>query len=587
MWIWGLLLHGCAEPSGPVLPSAVRLTGVVERPTGDRWLASFGHDMYDTPFGLLVDGGPFATLVRTDGRVERHFLKANVRGVDSEGRLDLMDPHGDWIYDLRTGRSAHELQPEEEPDGVAQFVRSNTRDGVTAWMGADGEIVVRDVSGIRRATVDLPGPGMDVRALTVGGDQRLYVAVGHTDWDMPDAPQLIVAVALDTLQTEATPRLATRSGPTRRERLESVAWTPHGLLAVVARRVGWVADGRWTLIQELGSISTLHTDPGGTVWAAGTRVWRLGATGWEVVLDALPSAGEPAPFTYDARTGAMTRVVTTEAASLPNVPEQLSAALYAPRAEGRGVPALDTAVLADGERRCGQPAHPVAFVATFGDCDRWTGLTGLGAVLRGGPTEAESLTAPVGEARALDVHGERVYVGGTEAIAVWDGSAWARWPVSEPVAMIAVWGQGGDEVVWWGSATDRVCRLDVARDDAPVCRDADVRYGIRALAPSRDAVIVVTGGDELRLARVDGPPQELPGRNWEAVLADPARGFVWGVRTHPSEVVALKPGTGEELKSWPVAGYLWAWRQLGHDGAGGLRIGKTFEGRFLTFAVEP
>lgn len=188
------------------------------------------------------------------------------------------------------------------------------------------------------------------------------------------------------------------------------------------------------------------------------------------------SGAEDSPgFSYDAVTGAVTRDPLESNADA--VPRQQKALFYTaphPIVRGRGVPALDSALISDGARTCGQPAHPAGFATLFGKCDAWVGLTERGVVLRGGSSSitappAITMNAPVGEVRALEVAGDRIYVGGTEALAVWDGASWDRIPAPGGVEALSVWRGNGKETIWW--AGTELCRLDRAQDAAARCQN--------------------------------------------------------------------------------------------------------------------
>lgn len=568
-------------------------------------MGSTGWDFLDTPLGLLVHGTP-AVLLRGDGGVERHALPGWASEADDLGRIFVEDPHGNTAYDLRTRRTDVDFDAPDPPAGVTRDWPRSRVDGATqAWADGTGQVIVRQDGVVRRGQVSLPAPKMSATFVEVGGGRVFVVyapvfraALGTPKGSLdPDAPYVVVTLSLATLEEEPGARFTRTAAlpyrPWRNTGVRGAAWAPEGLYTLVDGQVGRLTSGEWTPIPGLDGTMALHTAPDGTVWAGGTRLWRLRGDARDLVLDALPAEGDPTTFTYDAATGAVARARPGELAFVPRYVERYP--FLRPFVRGRGIPAAESAFLADGTRVCGQPAHPAGFVTLFGDCDDWVGLTGLGAVLRGGGAvgaeTVEAMAPPVGEARALDRVGDRLYVGGTEALAVWDGTGWSRVPVTSPVDTLSAWRDTTDETIWWAGAD--LCRLDRAREAAPRCQplpteDGAMPLAVKDLVATRAGALAVTNYASLLVATPEGAaPRAVPPDRWQSLLADPVRGVVWALRAEGhGELVALAPETGAALWSWPVPGDAW-YARLGDDGAGGLTMWEMSDRKVLRFALDP
>lgn len=427
----------------PPLPEALELA-YEDVPVAPVW--GIGHlttMLEAVPEGMIaIGGGGVGSLLIEDERGSFLPIFGAITRDAGDGLLKVQDVAGDFGYDYRARR----------------FVPTPSIPAREAGAWIDGTtLTVRD--GERRLPLDLPDKA---RAWVAeeGADGRVRVIVTprrDRTLALSDAPGLLITVLLDPLAEESR-FVIPEHGRATWGNFRPVRTVGGVTWAVVGGRLGMVRGTTFEPRPELGRIVTLGVDRGGRLWAGGDDIWRLTGVKWERMRAARAD--------YDV--GARVR-----AHSGP------------PLRHGSAVPAINAAMLVDGDVTCGDPSDPDRFLATWGGCERWLGLSAAGRVWAGNADGRVELVPPVGAVSAVSARDGWLFVAGTE------GVAWGKWTVqagtlmpdtrwttvaSSGAAFVDGWVSWRGVDVWFATS-DSVCHT---RRGAPVCAAREHVFGLAA-----------------------------------------------------------------------------------------------------------
>ena len=262
----------------------------------------------------------------------------------------------------------------------------------------------------------------------------------------------------------------------------------------------------------------MAVDTSGRLWAAGDGIWRRSGEVWEEVRHA-------------------------NVREIPRV--RGDAWMGGGMWHGGARPAMNAALLVDGDRQCGDATDPVPFLSVWGDCSRWLGFSEDGRVWVGDTTSRQEVTAPVGEVVAVARRGDVVVVLGADAVA-WSslrfGGPWTRVPVRGGKRVDAWGGEANLEV--WVSTEDGVCHT---RGGPLVC--APLGSG-RPIAAGPGVAWTLADGGVVEIVPGAAPRAlTLPESAWPwSVAYDEVHDRVWAVGETGLYVIDRRTGASRQVE---------------------------------------
>lgn len=592
------LLAACA-PEPPRVPARVEAGDAVFPAVAPGWGLGATTGFYDLPEGVMVRGGLLrgSVLLRNDGRAEYLPLSAGATDLDTMGWFRQLVDGGETAWNHRTRAWGAVPSPRtvvqtlENGQPLPPLSQRRRRGDLEVRHDGGGRLVLSRPGQPDRVTEVRPArPWLGMSHVEFGGDGTVHVVFGQAGlgtWNETSVPvpQSVHTLDLATWTERPGDRFDlpevddgdAEAGPW--QMLRDLRWSPQGVVGLVGGRVGSLRGGRFEPAPDVPPMLALHRDARDRVWAGWREVWCYEGGSWKRVLDEpltwgwpfLPLlAGRPdeAGWAYEFDTARVRRLSPTPNAhpgGAHSGPPMIRVAEDGSRSfaqlaldddamkilthqvrRGRGVPAVNAAVLRDGDRLCGERAHPFPFRVLLGDCDDWVGLTTLGAVLAGDAARVQVLSPPVGIPLSLARVGDHVVVGGDEAVAWTVGTEWVRIPVRAPVPSLDAalsWGK----VVAWFSQGPLLCRT---RGGEPTCWRANLDQApepLQALVAWGDHAWL-TDGTTLYRADPDGPTAIKEG-TFRSLLPSVPRHLLWV--TTGDALLAIHPESGALERAWP------------------------------------